>query len=214
MERSNPIVTIEKELETYYAVRQQQESTRARQVGWKSSEAQHNRFQQLVKVIDTSTPFSVNDFGCGLGDFFDYLTPLTVQHFSYLGYDMIPDMVASATSLHPQPNARFLHLTKASQMQASDYTVASGVFNIRFSLTDAEWQHYILETLSVINDKSTKGFSFNALTTYSDKELMRPELYYSDPLFIFDFCKRNFSQNVALLHDYREYDFTIIVRKA
>jgi len=42
---------------------------------------------------------------------------------------------------------------------------------------------------------------------------MRPDLYYADPLFLFDFCKQNFSKNVALLHDYRLYDFTLIVRK-
>jgi hypothetical protein len=42
---------------------------------------------------------------------------------------------------------------------------------------------------------------------------MRDDLYYADPLFLFDYCKRNFAKNVALLHDYRIYDFTIIVRK-
>jgi hypothetical protein len=53
------------------------------------------------------------------------------------------------------------------------------------------------------------------LTKYSDAERMagRPDLFYGDPLFFFDFCKRNFSRNVALLHDYGLYDFTIIVRK-
>ena len=60
---------------------------------------------------------------------------------------------------------------------------------------------------------SQKGFAFNMLTIYSDKEYMKDNLYYSDPLFFFDFCKRNFSKNVALLHDYYEYDFTILVRK-
>ncbi|MBM3138043.1 MAG: class I SAM-dependent methyltransferase, partial [Chloroflexi bacterium] len=30
---------------------------------------------------------------------------------------------------------------------------------------------------------------------------------------LFDYCKVNFSKNVALLHDYKLYDFTIIVRK-
>ena len=39
------------------------------------------------------------------------------------------------------------------------------------------------------------------------------DLYYADPLDLFDYCKRNFSKNVALLHDYRLYDFTLIVRK-
>lgn len=53
------------------------------------------------------------------------------------------------------------------------------------------------------------------LTKYSDADRMaeRPDLFFGDPLFFFDFCKRNFSRNVALLHDYGLYDFTILVRK-
>jgi hypothetical protein len=48
------------------------------------------------------------------------------------------------------------------------------------------------------------------LTKYSgaDRMAQRPDLYYG-----FDFCKRRFSRNVALLHDYGLYDFTILVRK-
>ena len=42
---------------------------------------------------------------------------------------------------------------------------------------------------------------------------MRPHLHYGDPLWFFDWCKRKYSRNVALLHDYDLYDFTIIVRK-
>ncbi|HAW53355.1 MAG TPA: SAM-dependent methyltransferase, partial [Flavobacteriales bacterium] len=47
----------------------------------------------------------------------------------------------------------------------------------------------------------------------SDPDRKRPDLYYGDPCFFFDYCKRNFSRNVALLHDYNLYDFTILVRK-
>ncbi len=32
-------------------------------------------------------------------------------------------------------------------------------------------------------------------------------------LFFFDYCKRNFSKNVALLRNYGLYDFTVLVRK-
>jgi hypothetical protein len=32
-------------------------------------------------------------------------------------------------------------------------------------------------------------------------------------MVIFDICKRKFSRNVALLHDYGLYEFTILVRK-
>ena len=42
---------------------------------------------------------------------------------------------------------------------------------------------------------------------------MRPYLYYADPLFLFDYCKKKYSKSVALLHDYGLYEFTILVRK-
>jgi hypothetical protein len=53
------------------------------------------------------------------------------------------------------------------------------------------------------------------LTSYSDSGRMarRPDLYFADPLFYFDYCKRNFSPDIALLHDYGLYDFTVLVRK-
>lgn len=53
------------------------------------------------------------------------------------------------------------------------------------------------------------------LTKYSDEERMaeRPDLFYGDPLFYFDYCKRNQSRDVALLHKYGLYDFTILIRK-
>jgi hypothetical protein len=38
------------------------------------------------------------------------------------------------------------------------------------------------------------------------------DLYYGDPLFFFDHCKRTFSRTVTLLHDYPLYEWTIHVR--
>ena len=60
---------------------------------------------------------------------------------------------------------------------------------------------------------STKGFAFNLLTRYSDSELMRPDLYYADPLFLFDYCKNKYSRLVSIIHDYPLYEFTVLVRK-
>ena len=73
----------------------------------------------------------------------------------------------------------------------------------------------ILETLARMNELCTRAFAFNMITNYSDADRMaqRPDLYFGDPLFFFDFCKRHLSPNVALLHDYGIYDFTILVRK-
>ena len=99
-------------------------------------------------------------------------------------------------------------------MVTADYTIASGLFNIKFDFTDSDWLGHIIDTLNTINLKSTFGFAFNLLTIYSDKGYMKPSLYYADPLFVFDYCKKTFSKNIALLHDYNQFDFTIIVKKS
>ena len=76
-----------------------------------------------------------------------------------------------------------------------------------------DWKEYVLGVLDKIDAASRRGFSFNALTRYSDKEYMKDNLYYSDPCFFFDYCKNKFSKQVALLHDYPLYEFSILVRK-
>ena len=94
-----------------------------------------------------------------------------------------------------------------------NYSIASGIFNVKLDISENEWENYIFETLEKINKVSNNGFSFNMLSNYSDKEFMKDYLYYADPLKIFDYCKKRFSKNVALLHDYNLYEFSIIVRK-
>jgi hypothetical protein len=91
--------------------------------------------------------------------------------------------------------------------------VVSGTFNMKLDASQEDWTELVVENITRMNEHSQKGFSFNLLTKYSDPEYMRPDLYYADPGFFFDYCKRHFSKNVAVLHDYGLYDFTILVRK-
>ena len=65
----------------------------------------------------------------------------------------------------------------------------------------------------LLDGKSSRGFAFNCLTSYSDADKMRDDLYYADPCKLFDRCKRRYSRRVALLHDYGLWEFTILVRK-
>ena len=94
-----------------------------------------------------------------------------------------------------------------------DYVVASGIFNYRANISYEDWTTYVNAVFQEFNDLACKGFSSNFLTKYSDTDHMRADLYYADPCYLFDYCKRNFSKNVSLLHDYTIYDFTILVRK-
>jgi len=95
----------------------------------------------------------------------------------------------------------------------ADYVIGSGLFNMKLNTPEADWKTHMLRTIDRMWALSDKGMAFNSLTSYSDAEKMRADLYYADPLWLFDYCKRNLSKQVALLHDYGMYDFTILVRR-
>jgi SAM-dependent methyltransferase len=198
-------------VQRYYSGKIEAHGPTARGVDWNSPESQGLRFVQLLKLIDRNQPFTINDYGCGYGALADHLHQLDCA-FQYRGFDISPHMIARARELHDAMDQVTFINEEASLTQA-DYTIASGIFNVRLQTPATEWEKYVLHTLKSINALSEKGFAFNILTKYSDAEFMRPDLYYADPLFFFDYCKRTFSRFVSLLHDYPLYEFTILVRK-
>lgn len=180
-------------------------------VDWNSLESQQLRFEVLSQAINNEEKFSVLDYGCGFGSMYDYFKTKYVD-FDFTGFDISTEMINEAIKQH-ENDTQVNWVTALNETQSYDYAIASGIFNVRLENTDEQWLEYILDTLGKLNKCANKGFSFNVLTKYSDKEFMKDYLYYADPLFLFDYCKKKFSRNVALLHDYNLYEFTLIVRK-
>jgi SAM-dependent methyltransferase len=203
----------QKKLSEYFSSKLEEFGATPRGVDYNGPEAQECRFEQLIKIIKPAPPFTIIDYGCGYGAIFDFLNARGWQ-FEYFGLDVIEKMVIAAREAHTGfPNVHFT--TLESELPVADYLVAGSIFNIRLEAAYEDWQEFVVKTLYRMNSLCTKGFSFNMLTKYSDADRMaqRPDLFYGDPLFFFDLCKREFSRNVALLHDYGLYDFTILVRK-
>lgn len=195
----------------YYSTKLAEHGDTARGVDWNGEESQVLRFDQLVKVIQRRSGFSVNDLGCGYGALLDYLTP-KFERFSYHGTDISPDMIRAARARHPRaPDALFAVAPEPPSV--ADYGIASGIFNVRLDCPDADWERHIESTLDLLDRTSREGFAFNCLTKYSDDDRRRGYLYYADPCALFDLCKRKNSRQVALLHDYGLYEFTLLVRK-
>ena len=195
----------------YYTKRILTHGATPKGVDWNGEESQFVRFEQLSKIINKDI-FSINDIGCGYGKYFEFLQN-RFSNFNYYGFDLSQEMINNAKSLYSNMGGGFMQVDNLENIEKADYSVASGIFSVKMEHNESEWLSYILDTLEKMNDKSNNGFSFNMLTKYSDKEYMKDNLYYADPLFIFDYCKRNFSKQVALLHDYGLYEFTILVKK-
>jgi SAM-dependent methyltransferase len=200
------------EVATYYAEKLAEHGDTPRGVDWNGEESQSVRFAQLCKIIDLKSPkFTLNDLGCGYGALLNYLHDKHAN-YSYLGVDVSKEMIKVAEERHVNAgHARFV--TSAEPDGVADYGLASGIFNVRLGRSDAEWFDYLQATLDVLDRTSSLGFSFNCLTSYSDEEKKRDYLYYADPCRLFDLCKRRYSHQVGLLHDYGLYEFTILVRK-
>lgn len=195
----------------YYSERIRQHGPTARGVDWNSEASQELRFAQLLRICDGNPRFTLNDLGCGYAGLVDTLAARDAA-FEYRGWDISEAMVQAARERFAgDPRVRIE--VGSAPHAAADYTVASGIFNVRLEADDDEWLAHILATLDAMDRASARGFAFNCLTKYSDRDRMRDYLYYADPCMLFDHCKRRYSRNVALLHDYDLYEFTILVRK-
>lgn len=181
-------------------------------VDWKDERAQKVRFDKLLSVIEPRQGrYRLVEFGCGYGALWEHAAAGDLK-LDYEGLDISQDMVAAARErLGEHPGLRFT-LGKAPA-QPGDYCVASGLFNVKLDTPAEDWERYVLSVIADLDRHSQRGFAFNCLTSYSDEDKRSPRLYYGDPCFYFDLCKRRYGFNVALLHDYDMYDFTILVRK-
>jgi len=207
----DPKTDILGDVANYYSAKLAEHGDTARGVDWNGEESQVIRFEQLCKIIDSSTPFSLNDLGCGYGALYDYLCS-RYDTFTYKGYDISADMIRAAQSRYGgKHNAAFVVAERPQQ--AADYGIASGIFNVRLSHNNGKWREHLQTMLNVLDHTSKKAFAFNCLTSYSDPDKMKDYLYYADPCVLFDLCKRRYSRHVALLHDYGLYEFTILVKK-
>lgn len=180
-------------------------------VDYNSDRAMNLRFDQLMKLMNDNREYSLLDYGSGYGAMLAYLMH-SGHSVRYYGYDIVEEMVNQGRAIFQgQPDVAFT--SQFEEIPEVDYAVVSGTFNMKLDAQHDDWTALVIESIERMHQCSRRGFAFNMLTLYSDPEFMRPDLYYADPGFFFDYCKRHCSRHVALLHDYGLYDFTILVRK-
>ncbi len=159
----------------YYSAKVREHGPTFKGVDWNSPESQRLRFQQILRICEGAATFSINDFGCGYGALIEELERQGGS-FEYCGFDISAEMLERAFQAHAgRSNCRFV--SSSEDLPAADFTVASGIFNVKLDTSPENWLAYILETLDQINEKSAMGLAFNALTSYSDPDYKRDDLF-------------------------------------
>jgi SAM-dependent methyltransferase len=195
----------------YYGTRVRAYGATAQGVDWNSEAGQILRFDQFARLFEGDGPISINDYGCGYGALVDWLAARG-RPFQYCGYDVAPDMIAAARGRHGgRPDCRFTG--DAGDLTIADFTVASGIFNVKLEAPVGEWEAYVHDVIDRMAALSRLGFAFNVLTRDSDAALRRPTLFYADPEAFFTRCRARYSHAASLLQDYGLFEFTLLVRK-
>ena len=203
--------TFREQAREYYDAKLREHGATPAGADWNSQASQELRFRQLAHLWEGESDASLLDYGCGYGALASYVRSRG-HRGSYVGFDVSESMAEAARShVAALPACRVT--ARRDELEPADFAVASGVLNVKQGATEDAWAAYVWETIADLAALGTRGFAFNALTSYSDPEKRRADLYYADPLVLFDRCKRQYSRWVTLLHDYPLYEFTIIVRR-
>lgn len=187
---------MEKDLKTHYRDLFREHGNTAASVQYSDHVSQYKRFEILAGIASELN--SVCDVGCGLAHLYDYLTGKGFRG-KYHGLDFVSEFIdANKQRYANDANCSFQVFDILSQEipKGSDYLMLSGVFNNKM----ANNREFMFTGIQKMFEACNKGVAFNAMSTYVD--FQAANLYYSDPLEVFDFCKRNLSKKVCLRHDY------------
>lgn len=199
------------ELRAHYRSLFEQHGASPHAVQWSSAETQENRFRILADVIEPNE--TVVDLGSGLGDLLGYLRTAREFRGRYLGLDLVDEFVEHARKRYERdPSARFSVCdVESAALPEADVYLSSGTFNNRM---EDNWG-YVTRIVGRMFEHARRAVAFNLLSTYVDYQA--PDLYYADPLALFDYAKRNWTRRVVLRHDYLvkensiPFEFTMVL---
>lgn len=181
-------------------------------VDWHSAASQNLRFLQLLKICDFDRPFSLNDFGCGYGALLEYLAQYHRRtKVVYRGIDLSPLMIAAAGNRWAKRPCTSFVVGSCCQKTA-DYSVASGVFNVRLGQSVESWEGYVEQILRDLCDHSRQGFAVNFMLPHDDAPT-EDELYRTPRSRWITFCRKALGCAVRPLTDYGLREFTLLARR-
>jgi SAM-dependent methyltransferase len=151
------------------------------------------------------------DVGCGYGALAAFLADRYPQaDVDYLGIDVSPIMIRRARRrFRGDPKRRFR--IGRNCLENADYTIASGIMNIRLGVSVAEWENLIRATLTDMRNKSRKGFAVNFLAI--PPRSAPPEMVYCAPASRWAlFCQEELACATEVREGYGLGEYTLLAR--
>jgi SAM-dependent methyltransferase len=146
---------------------------------------------------------TILDIGCGLGDFYRYLTERGYS-CHYTGYDIVPEYITECSRLYPETNFQLRNFLTEGIVGVHDSIVMSQVLNNRYRHSDN--MDVMRTAISLTFEHTRISVSIDMMSSYVD--FQDPALFYYVPETIFTFA-RTVTHRVTLRHDYRPFEFCV-----
>ena len=170
----------------------------------------------MVDIIrvnnDSNNKVSLLDFGCGTAHLFDFLDRKNYQNISYTGLDISQKFIDTAKEKYPNNTFYCIDIFDSDEnIPNFDYIVMNGIFTEKRELSFDEMWDYFTKLVSVIYNKTEKGFAFNVMSKTVEWE--RDDLFHLSLDTLSDFLSKNLTRNFIIRNDYGLFEYTVYVFK-
>lgn len=193
------------EIERYYRTTWESFGDTARGVDWKDESSRRLRFDRILDLFPRQRIESILDVGCGPGAFLDVARERFDYPVSYTGVDLVVAMIQAAREKHP--HGTFVAGDLAEVKGTYDVVVASGIFNVRQAVAEAEWRSYVDATVEAMFARARFACVFNILTSAVDWRIDR--LFYCNPADMISSYLPRLTRHIRLDHSYPLYEYTL-----
>jgi len=164
---------------------------------------QLERFSSLLTYVKKE-PFSILDYGCGLGQMADYIKEKFPQA-DYSGVDIVEEFILENKSKYDF--GKFEIISDCYDVKDNyDVIAAAGVFNLLYVNDKAQHQKIIYDNLRHLFSKTNDLLSVNFMTDQVD--FIQEGAFHQNISELYDFAKKNLTKRVAIDESYMPYEFT------
>jgi SAM-dependent methyltransferase len=207
-------------VERYYTAKVCRYGATAQGVDWNSALSQRLRFVQLLKLVtDWSQPLSLHDLGCGYGALLDHLADRHADAaVRYIGSDVSAEMIRRARRQRRPPRGDHPpdFIVATAQPPDADYSVASGIFNVKLEHPVPAWEQHVASTLAALSAASRKGFAVNFMApqALAARPGAAASLYGPPPEHWVAYSRDVLGCAVEVIAGYGLPEYTLLARRA
>ena len=189
-----------------YSARYKKMGYDVKTLGWGTIEQQRYRFSQTLAMGISFSEKRIVDFGCGFGDFVDFLIEMKIPFGSYIGVDINPDLIQEALKRHScNTNIEFqvidLLAPSSDCYPLGDIGIMLGLLNLNLG-QDVNNYDYSKEMIGNAFKLVQDDLIVDFISTYRTEEYPEEDfIFYHDPSIVLKYLLA-ISQHILLKHNY------------